>query len=314
MTCQLLADIGGTRARFAVLEGSRLGAIESLRTDAWPTAIDALRHFLGRRSGSASIDRALIAAAGPVVSGRCRLTNAAWVVDGKQIQQALHLKSVTIVNDLEALAWAVPHLGGNDVEFIGGRSSAAGEPVVVIAPGTGLGIACHVPGPDGARVLASEAGHATLAAHDAGDGALVEVLRRRFGHVSAERVLSGPGLANLYAAMAAHDGATPDPEEIVRRALDGSSGLAGAALDRFCSFLGAFAGDMALTFAARGGVLIGGGMAPHIVAALKRPVFPARFVAKGRFEPYLARISTGVIVRPEPTFLGLAAMTARALP
>ena len=185
-------------------------------------------------------------------------------------------------------------------------------PVAVIAAGTGLGLSCYLPGAH-ARVVASEAGHATLAAADAGDAAILDRLRQRFGHVSAERVLSGGGLVNLRAALAVEEGhepASPTPEEVVRGAIYGSAGD-GAALDYFCDFLGSFAGDMALTFAARGGVLIGGGIAPHILPVLVGSAFRERFAAKGRFADYVGQIPTAVIVRPEPTFLGLAALASR---
>lgn len=317
MTRWLLADIGGTRARFALFDGDRVGPIESMATGAYAGADDALRCFLDHQKGIVP-ERAMIAAAGPVSGGRCKLTNAPWVLETERLCQTLHLRSATIVNDLEALAWGVPHLGKGDVCPIGNGSSARGEPVAVIAPGTGLGVACYLPGLPGrydARVLAGEAGHTTLAANDASEMALIQILRHRFGHVSAERVLSGRGLVHLHAALATRDGhdpGTPTAEDIVRGALDGGAAQAAVALNAFCAFLGSFAGDMALTYAARGGVLIAGGMAPHIVTALQRPAFRARFADKGRLADYVAGISIGVIVRPEPTFLGLAALAVRA--
>jgi glucokinase len=264
---------------------------------------DAAHHFLNGQPEGTVVDRAVIAAAGPVSGGRCKLTNAAWTLDAESLRQSLHLRSVRLVNDLEALAWAVPHFGANDVVAVGEGSAVMGEPVAVIAPGTGLGLACYLPGTV-PRAVAS----------DAGDAAVLELLRRRFGHVSAERVLSGAGLVNLHAVLAAQDGhapGTPTPEEIVRGALSGTAPRYAAALELFCGFLGSFAGDMALTFAARGGVLIGGGIAPHIVPVLRDSSFRMRFAAKGRFAGYVGQIPTGVIVRLEPTFLGLAALAAR---
>lgn len=314
MTCQLLADIGGTRTRFALLDGDRLGPIESVTTGAYGSADDAIRHFLNRQPEGIVVDRAVIAAAGPVSGGRCKLTNAPWTLESESLRQALHLGSVGIVNDLEALAWAVPRLGKDDVTPIGDGNATVGQPVAVIAPGTGLGVACYLPGFSDARALSSEGGHATLAASNDRDDKLIEILRRRFGHVSAERVLSGRGLVNLHAALAERDGlrsSAPTAEEIVREANESSSAHCVAALEAFCAFLGSFAGDMALTFAARGGVLLAGGMAPHIVSALRRSAFRARFSDKGRFTDYVAHIPIGVIVRPEPTFLGLAALAAR---
>lgn len=313
MNC-LLADVGGTRTRFALLSDGRVGPIESLRTGAYASMHDAAHHFLHGQPEGTVVDRAVIAAAGPVSGGRCKLTNAPWTLDAERLRQSLHLRSVRLVNDLEALACAVPHFGADDVVAVGEGSAVMGEPVVVIAPGTGLGLSCHLPG-TAPRTVASEAGHATLAASDAGDVAILEMLRRRFAHVSAERVLSGVGMVNLHAVLAAQEGqapGTPTPEEIVRGALYGTASRHAAALELFCGFLGSFAGDMALTFAARGGVLIGGGIAPHIVPVLRESSFRTRFAAKGRFADYVRQIPTAVIVRPEPTFLGLAALASRA--
>jgi len=311
MSC-LLADVGGTRTRFALLTDGQVGPIESVRTGAYASMHDAAHHFLNGQPEGTVVDRAVIAAAGPVSGGRCKLTNASWTLDAEGLRQSLHLRSVRLVNDLEALAWAVPHFGADDVVAVGEGSAVMGEPVVVIAPGTGLGLSCYLPG-TAPRAMASEAGHATLAASEAGDAAILAGLRKRFGHVSAERVLSGAGLVNLQAALAIQDGyepGSPTPEQIVRGAVYGSPGDS-AVLEFFCDFLGSFAGDMTLTFAARGGVLIGGGIAPHILPVLLGSSFRTRFAAKGRFAEYARQIPTAVIIRLEPTFLGLAALAAR---
>ncbi|HQS14012.1 glucokinase [Reyranella sp.] len=311
MSC-LLADVGGTRTRFALLTDGQVGPIESVRTGAYASIHDAVHHFLNGQAASMVVDRAVIAAAGPVSGGRCKLTNARWILDAESLRQALHLRSVRLVNDLEALAWAVPHFGADDLVAVGDGSAVQGEPVAVIAPGTGLGLSCYLPGAP-PRVVASEAGHATMAATDAGDAAILAWLRQRFGHVSAERVLSGAGLVNLQAALAIEEGresGTVTPEEIVRGAVYGSP-RDSAALELFCDFLGSFAGDIALTFGTRGGVLFAGGIAPHILPVLLDSSFRARFTAKGRFADYVGQIPTAVIVRPEPAFLGLAALASR---
>ena len=308
----LLADIGGTWARFAVLSGSRLSPIEAMPTGEYASAIDGIRHYLNRRhNDGVNIDPAVIAAAGPVEGGRCQLTNASWVLCCDQLKQTFHLRSVSIVNDLEALAWAVPRFSEADVVSIGHGIELAGEPVVLIAPGTGLGMACFIPGSNADRVVASEGGHATLAATDAAETKVIDFLRRRHGHVSAERVLSGRGLMSLYEALSteAGDGASAaSPEQIVREATDGSSETARSALDMFCAFLGSVAGSAALTFGARGGVLIAGGIAPRILEPLRRSPFRERFESKGRLRGYLTHIPTKVVTRSDPTFLGLMAL------
>lgn len=314
----LLADIGGTRARFALLAESQIGPVESVRTGAHASASDAIRHFLNRQHNAGNVDGAVLACAGPVEGGRCSLTNAPWVLEAEELKRTFGLRTVNIVNDLEALAWAIPGLTPGDIRSIGHHNAAAGQPVAVIAPGTGLGMTCFFPEGEGARVIPSEGGHATLAASDEREADLIGILRRRFGHVSAERVLSGGGLLNLYAALGDwHGDGEPlhTPEEVTRAALDGHSPRARAALDFFCAFLGSVAGSAALLFGARGGVLIAGGIVPRIVDYVPHTSFRARFESKGRFSGYLARIPTGIIIRPDPTFLGLkvlAEQTPRA--
>ena len=306
----LLADIGGTRARFALLAGSQIGPIESVMTGAYASAADAIRHFLNQHN-AVSVDSAVFAAAGPVEGGRCKLTNASWILDTDELKRTFRLRTVNIVNDLEALAWAIPDFASADIRSIGHHIAVAAQPVAVIAPGTGLGVACFVPAGERASVMPSEGGHATLAASDEREAALIEILRRRFGHVSAERVLSGGGLLNLYAALGdRHDGSGElhTPEEVTRAALAGSSPRASEALNVFCAFLGSVAGNVALMFRARGGVLIAGGLVARIVDYLPHTDFRARFESKGRFSRYLSTIPTGVIMRPDPTFLGLKAL------
>lgn len=308
----LLADIGGTKARFAVLRDGRLGAVETLATRDYTNAIDAIRHFLGQRSDD-PIDSAVIAGAGPVQDGRCALTNASWVLDSRELATTFGLRRAKVVNDLVALAWAAPELVASDVVAIGRGREVPSQPIVLIAPGTGLGMACF--NPDGAWAMASEGGHATLASGTDEEAAVVKFLHRRYGHVSAERVLSGGGLVNLHDALTDRPGAqprSPSPEEIVRTAIDGRSRTARQALDMFCAFLGSVAGNAALTFAARGGVLIAGGIAPRIIGHLRKSDFRERFESKGRFRDYLVSIPTRIVVRPDPAFLGLASLARHA--
>ena len=309
----MLADVGGTRARFALLAGSQIGPVESVMTGAYASAADAIRHFLNRQHNAGNVDGAVLACAGPVEGGRCALTNAPWVLETDELKRTFRLRTVNIVNDLEALAWAIPDFTPADIRSVGHHNAVAAQPVAVIAPGTGLGVACFVPAGERASVMPSEGGHATLAASDEREAALIEILRRRFGHVSAERVLSGGGLLNLYAALDDwHDGGElHTPEEVTRAALDGGSPRAREALDVFCAFLGSVAGSVALMFRARGGVLIGGGIVPRIVDHLPRTNFRARFESKGRLSRYLSGIPTGVIMRPDPTFLGLKVLAER---
>jgi glucokinase len=186
--------------------------------------------------------------------------------------------------------------------------------MVVLGPGTGLGVAAYVPGRQGALVLHSEGGHASVPGGSSREDAIIAVLRRQFGHVSAERVLSGHGLENLYRAIAALESLTlpsRSAPEITQAALAGSCATSHAAVETFCALLGAVAGDLALAFGARGGVFITGGLADHLREYLPRSQFRARFNAKGRMTSYLEAIPVYLILHDDPAFLGLQSLVAR---
>lgn len=309
----LLADIGGTWARFALLVDGKTGPIEALSTGAYADPVDAIHRFLKDRP-HAPLEGAVIAGAGPVEAGRCHLTNASWLIDGPAIARTMRVPDVQVVNDLQGLAWAVPDLGAADLAPIGGGHEMAGEPVALVAPGTGLGIACYVPAGDHAHVLATEGGHATWAPEDADEEAVIRVLRRRFGHVSIERVLSGGGMVAVHEALCEGAGLPrPDlsPGAIVEAANSGDT-MAERTVSMFCAVLGAAAGNLALTLGARGGVIIGGGIPPRLLGPLGRSAFRQRFENKGRMATYLRPISTRVIVRADPTFVGLRALAVRS--
>jgi glucokinase len=309
----LLADIGATNARFALLHaGQGVGPVRTLAVADHPQLTDAVAAFLDGHK--LSIGGAMLAVAGPVDDDRCVLTNCAWTVDAAELRRALGVAAVRVVNDFEAAAWSLPALQPAHLVALGGGRSADGAPMVVLGPGSGLGVACHVPRDGRPLVIATEGGHATLAAASAREDAVIEWLRGRFGHVSAERALSGPGLENLYRALAALDGAEVperDAVEITRTGLAGTCPVSRAALDMFCAMLGTFAGNAALSFGARGGVYIAGGIAPRIVGHLAGSQFRARFEAKGRFRGYVENIPARVIVHPDYAFIGLTSLIER---
>jgi glucokinase len=183
--------------------------------------------------------------------------------------------------------------------------------MAVFGPGTGLGVACLVPGSKEPAVIAGEGGHATFAAASRREDAVIDYLRRHFGHVSAERVVSGAGLENLYQAIAVLDERevpSRDAAEITKTALNGTCRTACAALDMFCALLGSFSGNVALTFGARGGVYIAGGIAPRIAEFIGRSEFRERFEEKGRLRPYLEAIPSNVIVHSAAAFMGLKSL------
>jgi glucokinase len=308
----LLADIGGTNARFSLAQRGTIGRIEHLRVADFPDTTEAIAAFLARRPGGAP-QAAVLGVAGPVKNHRCIITNSGWVVDASDLQDRFGFKAVHLLNDLEALAWSLPALQPSDLLAIGKQAPIAGAPMLVLGPGTGFGAACFFPAVPFAA--ATEAGHATLAATSEREERVIHELRRRFGHVSIERALSGAGLANLYQALAAVDKvAVParDPAAITRAALDDACNVSSAALDMFFSLLGAVAGDLALTFCARGGVHISGGIIPRFADRLAGSSFRKQFEAKGRYAPYLQDVPTSVILDPDGSFKGLQAFLERS--
>ncbi|PWT89033.1 MAG: glucokinase [Proteobacteria bacterium] len=310
----LLGDIGATNARFAVLSGGFLGPIQHFSVSDFPRFTDAVAAFLERCS--APVQAAAIAVAGPIEKNRCVLTNSSWIVDAAELASEFGISRTLIRNDFEATAFALPHLGQSDLHRVGAGEADTDAPAVVLGPGTGLGVACLAPGNGGSPVvIASEGGHATFPASSRREDAILEHMRRAFGHVSAERVISGPGLENLYAAIVAVEGLAAPPRDaaaITSAALAGDCAAARDAVDTFCAMLGTFAGNMALTFGARGGVFIAGGIAPRILQLLTASEFRTRFESKGRFRPYLTAIPTSVIVHPAATFLGLQSILLTA--
>jgi glucokinase len=310
----LLGDIGATNARFALLEGDEIRALEWMTDGNHPQFLDAVRVFL-EGCGRPTLSAALLAVAGPVDDNRCQLTNRPWLIDGAALRQSLRLDWARLVNDFEATAWSLSRLKRPDLRQLGEGHVVAGAPLAVLGPGTGLGVSCYVPGPGGGVVIASEGGHATLPSTSAREDLVIERLRERFGYVSGEHAVSGTGLENLYRAIAAiADVDVPERRaaDITKAALEGTCPTSRTALDLFCAFLGGIAGDIALTFGARGGVYIAGGIAPRIIDFLERSEFRARFEAKGRSRSYVECVPTNVIMHPDATFVGLQALVQQS--
>jgi glucokinase len=304
----LLGDIGGTNVRLAVFADGRLEPIERLPVAGHANLAEAAAAFLSRQAERNRITSAFLAVAGPVEGGRCEIVNSRWVIDARELERALGIE-VRLLNDFEAIAWSLRKLGPRDVVQIGGGHVEPGQPMVVTGAGTGLGIAAFVP--ERGRVMPSEGGHASLPGNSDREDAVIGLLRRKYGRVSAERALSGPGLQNLYHAIAQLDHADVADKtaaEITDGALEGTCAVSKASLDMFCAMLGTVAGDLALLFRARGGVYLAGGIVPRIVDYLAGSEFRQRFEGKGRVRSYLEAISTSVIVHPNPAFLGLVSI------
>ena len=306
----LLGDIGATNARFALLSNGNLKTIHSFEGAKFGQFTDVLAMFIKEHCRPNQIHRTLLAVAGPVKDERVVLTNSTWVVDAGELQTAFGFQ-VRIVNDFEAVAFSLPSLTSNDLTAIGGGRPEAGAPMAALGPGSGLGVACLIGGSEKGVVIASEGGHATLAGTCEQEDRIVDHLRKRFGHVSAERAISGSGLENIYQAIAALEGLDVPPRnatEITRTALSGECQLARRSLHTFCAFLGSFAGNVALTFGARGGLYIAGGISPRILDFIVHSEFRKRFEAKGRFREYLAAIPSYVITHPATALIGLKSL------
>jgi glucokinase len=312
----LLADIGGTNARFALRSGQKTGPVKHLAVSDHPRFDDALTAFLAHEAGGGKVQAAVIAVAGPVRKGRAEFTNSPWTIDAEALKTTLGIKAASVVNDFEAIARALPSLQPADLFRLGGEEALVTEPILVLGPGTGLGVACLVPSPAGPPlVITSEAGHMHAASWSRRTDAIIDYLRGRHGRVSWERMISGRGLENLFGAIVAVDGLDVPKRtaaEITQAAVDGTCAASRAAVDLFFAMLGEAAGNLALAFGARGGVYIAGGIAPRFAKYLEASAFRERFDDKGRLSPYLRAIPCWLITHPNTAFLGLETM-AQAL-
>jgi len=317
----LVADIGGTNARFGWLDtgAAAVGHVDTLPAagHAGPAQAAAayLRQLAHRLGSRWSAPRAGAFAVATAVGGdRIEFTNSHWAFSRSATQRELGLDELLLLNDFEALALSLPRLQPGQVRPIGsaqGPTPASGPAALaVIGPGTGLGVAGIVPSRHGWVAVPGEGGHASLAAGDDFEAALLTAVHRCYAHVSAERLLSGIGLPVLHAAVADVLGQPADAlgtEAIVERGLAQQDAVSSRTIDTFCALLGGFAGNVALTLGARGGVYIGGGIVPRLGERFFASRFRERFEAKGRFQGYLQAIPTALITDT------LAALTGAAL-
>lgn len=308
---RLLADVGGTHVRFArqAAPEAPLHAMASLRCAEYPGLLEAAQHYLAGQPGEPAPRCVAIGIATAVTGDRVRMTNHHWSFSIAALQAALGAERLLVLNDFSALALALPALPAERRRQVGGGEAVAGAPLGLIGPGTGLGVSGLLPaGPDGAvRVpIGGEGGHVTLSASTDHEAAVLNVLQRRFGHASAERALSGPGLENLYQAIGQVAGKSLAPRsaaEITRDGMTGAHRPCTQALEMFCSLLGNVAGNVALTLGARGGLYIGGGIVPRLGEWFDRSRFRERFEAKGRFRAYLQAIPTYVVLAADEAAL-----------
>ena len=306
---RLLADVGGTNARFAIETAARqFDAVAVLPCSAYASLGAAISAYLAGAAVvqyAADIRHAAIAIANPVDGDVVSMTNHTWSFSITALREELDLTTLLVVNDFTALAMALPHLRPSQRLRVGEGMEIPGRTIGLIGPGTGLGVSGIVPAEGGWSALASEGGHASFAPGDELEIAIMQQLWRDYGHASAERLLSGPGLEVIYRVIS---GKALGAADITRSALDGSDQECVRTVNCFCGVLGAVAGNVALTLGATGGLYVGGGIVPRLGQLFVDSPFRARFEAKGRLQSYLARIPTFLITEQYPAFLGVSAI------
>jgi glucokinase len=304
-----MADIGATNTRCALLDDKGQELAPEIFDNADFTGVaGVLRVYLDHRRASDRPTRAALAVAAPIRGDEVRMVNIGWRFSQSALKEDLDLKRLQVVNDFAAIAWALPLLGPADLVRVGGGESVPRATVAALGPGSGLGVSALVPAADSWAVMSGEGGHVSMPAATHDEQEVIGLLRERFdGHCSAERVLSGPGLVNLYVALAELAGRgrpTVNPEDVTNLAKQGEP-LARKTLGMFFAMLGTVAANLAVTTGAQGGVYIAGGIVPRLVEQLHKSEFRARFEAKGRYRDYLGAIPTHVITAPLPAFRGL---------
>ncbi|GHA81802.1 glucokinase [Cognatilysobacter bugurensis] len=321
---ELIADIGGTNARFALVDADaptpEIVHAQSLPNVQYASLQHAARHYLD--TVGVQPRRAAIAVASPVDADEIRLTNRAWSFSRSELRDSLGLDELLLLNDFGAVAWAVPALQPRDCIALHGPPGAPLRgPVTVLGPGTGLGVAMLTGSESrGWQVVETEGGHVTYAPIGDEEQRIARWLTAHHGRASNERVLCGKGLSHVDAVLRdathAESGQVDslrEPAEVVALALEGRDVAARRALARFCAVLGSVAGDAALIHGART-VMIAGGIVPRFVPFLRSSAFRERFLAKGRFAAYLESVAIQVITHSHPGLLGAAVALRQALP
>ncbi len=310
----LVGDIGGTNARFGLVRDGehRYESIATYQVANYPDFGDVLSHVIDDVTTQGLADtkpeRACFAVAAPPDFETIAFTNSHWRFDRALVAAKTGVQHVHIMNDFAAVARALPALTQNDMDQIGSGRPTAGAPMVALGPGTGFGVAglltCHHGTP---TIVTGEGGHVDFAPVTDVEASVLDFLRARYGRVSIERLCCGEGIVNIYQGLANHRKMTPvhsHASAIGQAAQTGDDPLARETLAMFFAVLGASAGNFALTFGARGGVYIAGGIAPRYLDFLRRSDFRARFLAKGRYADYLSAIPTYIVTHGGIGLLG----------
>lgn len=304
----LVADIGGTNARFALIVDSDTTPIEprDLRCADYPTLVDAVQTYLDQVA-LGDPWQAAMSIASPVTGDDMNMTNHSWSFSVSETRETLGLRHLKVLNDYTALALALPRLEDHQCLKIGAGEAVAGQPMAVLGPGTGLGVSGLLPAGVHWVPLESEGGHVSYGPLNAREFLIIEVMHEKSSHVSAEALVSGPGLSRIYEVITRLDSGEAkrlSPGEVSELAISANCPMAAEALSMFCGVLGTVAGNLALTLGARGGVYIGGGIVLKILDAFKRSSFRERFEQHGRLTKYLQKIPTYVIDTDYPALTG----------
>ena len=311
----LVADIGGTNARFGWIEHASAAVtnVEPLLCVEFARPEDAALHYLSQFQGGSKPARVAIAIASAISDGPIKFTNNDWILDRGAFAARIGTATVDVFNDFEAIAMELPYLAPEDYRLVGAAQPNARYSMGVIGPGTGLGVAGVVPVCNHSaawQAICGEGGHVTLAGATDYQNQILRIVRRDHAHVSAETLISGIGLPTLYRAVAEVEGLTPggedSAEEIGTLGANRADKLCTATMEAFCSLLGCVAGNLALTLGARGGIFVAGGIVPKLGDFFLQSGFREHFEAKGRYAAYLRDIGTAVITTPYPGLRGLA--------
>lgn len=314
---RLVADIGGTNARFALVSANSTETQRelALRCDDFAGPVEAVRHYLAT-VGNPRIGVAAFDVATAVTGDQIALTNGPWSFSITQTRDALGLERLHVINDFTALALSVPLLAANETRQIGAGSPLPDAAIGLLGAGTGLGSSGLLPYRGHWLAIEGEGGHVAFSPATDKEDAILRILRARFGsHISVERLVSGMGLTNIFEALCELDGAKPvklEPDQITEQALRGSDARCRETVDIFCAALGTAASNLAMTLGARGGVFIGGGIVPKLGSYFDGSPFRNRFEDKGRFRRYASAIPTYVILADLPALRGLAAYLQHA--
>ena len=324
----IIADIGGTNIRIAQLKNieftkqpenklaPELDHVEVYQCNNFTSLAEVLRHYVAEKKLQNNKINACLAIACPVDQDFIKMTNLSWSFSLQELKQALAFEHVWLINDYAAIAYAVTALNDQQKVKIGKGEAVATKPIAICGPGTGLGVASLIHQQGKYTCISGEGGHVDFAPLDHEQVALLTFLQQRHQHVSYEQLLSGLGLEQIYMALLANEKLSQPlltAQQITDAAIKGENKLAEKALDHFCNILGAFAGNLALTLGAMGGVYIAGGIVPRFIDYFKQSDFRKYFELKGRFANYNRNIPTYVITAPQPGLLGASVYLCQQL-